>query len=135
MAAPAFKRLRQAVNPSVDESPMATGTASSAFAEPTAREIMLIDSGCVPEFTDCLAVRHCDDIDERVKSWPLYGDSAAMTCLDEAIGRFWKIAESFNGHPIFKREQVIGESGLELGDMYIFVSIAKAMPGWVIARS
>ena len=140
MAAPAFKRLREvALGTSIPEE-MPTCSASVPLAqrpaaEPTPEEIMAAPAVMNPCCVDCLAVFHVPNIMELVPLWHFYDDKKCIAMVEECVGSFWKVASSFNGHPVYKREVTFADDGLELGQMYIFFSVCKKVPDWVLART
>ena len=135
MAAPSFKRLRE-VTPEVLGKEEGQPTVEPE-AEMSAESIMaLVPRGhMLASNVDCLAVFHVPQVMALVHKWPFYNDKKCMTMLEECVGRYWKVTNSFNGHPVYKREVTFADDGLELGQMYIFFSVCKKVPDWVLART
>ena len=55
------------------------------------------------EFTDAIAVTHDPDIRDRILDWKHRECDDAMHALDKIPGTYWKVCDSFNGMPAFKK--------------------------------
>ena len=80
-----------------------------------------------PGFCDAIAVVLNDDnFEEELAKWSFKEDEEWMTKLESVIGRYWRVADNFKGHPAFKREACEG---------YSDVFLVHKADGWYFASS
>ena len=86
-------------------------------------------------YVDCFAIQHAEDIEAMYEEWDctFKGDPYVVEALQLLVGRFWKVAEDFNGHNVFRKEEVPCEDGVP--PIPIFIWFSEQMQAWVYTKN
>ena len=141
MAAPQPKRLRVS---KVEVEPVMAPEVPAVFdeeqaeemaedlqgREPTRHELEVCAAEMHAECVDCIAIEENPPADEYglQAKWLKAQEETTISLAESVTGRYWKLADFFNGHSVW-RQEVQGT----VGGYFIFVS--EHMDGWIMAAS
>ena len=85
----------------------------------TPGEIMAMDAGWGKQIVDSIVVQHSVDFEDGINEWMQNLEAVTKSHnfpfeaanLDVVVGRYWKVYERYNAHPVYRQETVAHVAG------------------------
>ena len=74
------------------------------------------------EWIDCVSVSQTEDVEVNFENWTYNNDPVAVNKVTDVVGLYWKLAQKFQGPPVYRSE------------CGIFLFYCPAFKGWVWSR-
>ena len=130
-----YKRLRDLAHRNTCAAGSSSREAPAGFAmQPQyppdmAAVIAAQHSGLSHQFMDSITFSLSPEVDTLFEGWAYKEDVEAAGAVDDILGRYWKVADNYNGAPVWRQEASEQKSG---GGWSLWRESGPPMAGWCV---